>query len=137
MIGKMIVFACAVMLACLAVLLLNANYLSALARHDGIGHLSLRPWANRAVGIPLIVFLLAVTSFIIWAKQPASLLRRLLLLIVLVIDLGSFGWFFEWRYASLDSAALAAPATAARYKNLLAANSERLLSYRTSDTLTE
>lgn len=137
MMRRVIALACAAMVACFVLLLLNSGYSSALAAQHYISELSLRPWANRAVGIPLVVFVLAVAGLIIWPKQPASLSRRVLLLIILVIDLGSFGWFFEWRYASLNGSSLAKPASVGRYEESLDVTNQRLMPYRTWHAMTE
>ena len=120
------------MLACLVLLFLNKSYMSALATQKEVFHLSLLPWTNRAVGIPLLVFFLGIAVLAYWHRRPTSGSRKALLLIMLVIDLGSFGWFFEWRYGSPDKNALNAPERAIRYRNLFDASNQRLTPYRSS-----
>lgn len=127
---KILVWAGFAMLVCLLLLFLNSNYLAALAARQGITQLSLLPWRNRAVGIPLLVFLIGIATLIFWYKQPRSLMRSALLLSILVIDLGSFGWFYEWRYAGQDKNALIPTADANRYQNLLHTSNQRLMPYR-------
>ncbi len=118
------------MLACLTLLFLNQSYMSGLALKNGFAQLSLVPWANRAVGVPLLVFLLSVAAIFCWHGQPSSTLRRALLLLLLVVDLGSFGFFYQWRYFSLSKDALVAPPFAKRYQDSLDASNQRLMSYR-------
>ena len=117
---------------CVILLLVNSSYMSALAAQKGVGQLSLLPWKNRAVGIPIVVFLLGAAVLAYWHKQPASEPRRALLLLMLIVDLGSFGWFYEWRYAAPDRNQLKPPDVAMRYKNTLDATHQRLMPYRGS-----
>ena len=50
---------------------------------------------------------------------------------MLVIDLGSFGWFYEWRYvAPARNVLKCAAENVSRYKNSLQATNQRLISYR-------
>ena len=65
-----------------------------------------------------------------WHKKPTSQFRRALLLSVLVIDLGSFGWFYEWRYVAPSKSALNAPENVGGYKSSLLTTNQRLISYR-------
>jgi hypothetical protein len=127
---KIILFAAMAMLACLMLLLLNRSYMAALAARNGVSQLTLLPWTNRAVGVPLVIFLVAIAITFYWHKQPTSIRRSALLLLVLVVDLGSFGFFYQWRYFSLSKDALAAPPFAETYKDSLAASNQRLMSYR-------
>ena len=130
LIRRVILIAGVAMIVCLALLFMNSHYMAAIATQKGVAQLSLLPWKNRAVGIPIVVFLLGITVVAYWHKQPASTARRVLLLTVLVIDLGSFGWFYEWRSASPDKNALNQPEFATRYKTLLDASHQRLMPYR-------
>ena len=130
LIRRMILIAGVSMIVCVVLLFMNSHYMAALAAQRDITQLSLLPWKNRAVGIPIVIFLLGVAVLAYWHKQPASLSRRALLLVVLVIDLGSFGWFYEWRYYSPDKNALNPTEIATRYKNSLDASHQRLMTYR-------
>jgi hypothetical protein len=53
-----------------------------------------------------------------------------LLLVVLLLDLASFGWFYEWRYRSPYAAYLSAPTAAGNYREQLDATGQRLLPIR-------
>jgi len=127
---KIILLAAVGMLACLILLFLNKSYMAALATQNGVSQLTLLPWANRAVSAPLLIFLIAIAVIFYWHRQPASILRSALLLSVLVFDLGSFGFFYQWRYFSLSRNALVAPPFAETYRDSLKASNQRLMSYR-------
>jgi hypothetical protein len=127
---KTILVAVVALLACLTLLFLNQSYMAALAARNGISQLSLLPWANRAVSVPLLIFLIAIAAICYWHRQPTSTLRSALLLSVLVLDLGSFGFFYQWRYFSLSRNALTPPPFAAAYQDSLAASNQRLMSFR-------
>ena len=117
---RVIVIAGLAMIVCVILLFISSSYVAALAAaQPDITQFSLLPWKNRAVGVPLIIFPLAIGVLAYWHRQPSSLSRRILVLIVLVIDLGSFGWFYEWRYAATDKSALIAPESANRYRSSL------------------
>ena len=111
-------------------LLMNSSYMSALAAQKDIAQLSLLPWKNRAVGVPVLVFLFGAAVLGYWHRQPASQPRRALLLLMLIVDLGSFGWFYEWRYAAVDKSQLSPPEAALRYRATLDATHQRLMPYR-------
>ena len=127
---KISLLAAVAMVACLILLFLNKSYLAALAGQNGISQLTLLPWANRAVGVPLLILLIAIAVTFYWHRQPTSILRCALLLLVLVFDLGSFGFFYQWRYFSLSKNALVVPPFAETYKDSLKASNQRLMSYR-------
>ena len=127
---KIILVGVMALLACLTLLFLNQSYMAARAAQNGISQLSLLPWTNRAVSVPLLIFLIAIAVICYWHRQPTSTVRRALLLLVLVIDLGSFGFFYQWRYFALSKNALTPPLFAKRYKDSLEASSQRLMSFR-------
>ena len=130
LVRTVILFASLAMLICVVLLFLDAGYMRARASEKGVIQLSLLPWTNRAVGVPLLIFLLAIAVLAYWYRTPKSLLSRALLLAVLVIDLGSFGWFYEWRYLAPGKDAVSAPENVSRYKNQLNSTNQRLISYR-------
>jgi hypothetical protein len=127
---RVILISAITMLSALVLLALNTNRLMALAGASCIHGLSLLPWMNRAVSIPLIVFVVGLAALLFWHSRPASILRSTLLLLVLVIDLGSFGYFYQWRYFSIEKNTLTAPSSAEQLKNSLRATNQRLMSYR-------
>ncbi|GHA85654.1 YfhO family protein [Cognatilysobacter bugurensis] len=54
---------------------------------------------SAAVYVPLVMMALSLLVVAYLALRP-GVNPALLALVVLVVDLGSFGWFYEWRYAS-------------------------------------
>lgn len=130
LIARTVLVGSAIILACLAALLIFSNHFAAQAAQKGAAQLTFLPWANKAVGVPLLVFLLSATGLLFWHRKSASLLVSALFVAVLVFDLASFGWFDEWRYSMPDRSALSAPLIATRYRDSLSATNERLLPLR-------
>ena len=96
-----------------------------------LGHsITLKPWVNPALGVPLVLFLIVSMTLMYWQRQPHARLRCTLFLIVLVVDLASFGWFIEWHYRAPYKAYLRAPAAAQSYRENLNATNQRLLPVR-------
>lgn len=120
----------AVILVCATGLLVFSKSLTQLAREKGVTQLSFLPWENRAVFVPLVVLLIVIVILLYWQGSPASRLRGALLISALLIDLGSFSWFCEWRYASPAQSELSAPVMTDHYKALLDAEHQRLLPIR-------
>jgi hypothetical protein len=100
------------------------------AQVEGGAHLNIVPWSNPAVGVPILIFLAATAILLYWHREPASLHRRSLLLLILIVDLASFGWFYEWREISPRKDILNPPAAISAYKNLLGESHQRMLSVR-------
>ena len=96
------------------------------------------PWSNPAIATPLIVFLVTALTLFYWNRNPGSASRKSLLLLVLVADLGSFGWFYSWHYDSPRKSILNEPAFAAKYRDSLRETNQRIISVRgTSGTIDE
>src|SRR5206468_1725972 len=89
---------------------------------------SIRPWENPAIGVPLIMLAASLSALWLWARWPRGW-SGALLIAVLVLDLGSFGWFQEWR-GSPPSSALDRPSVLADYGNALAVAHQRLTPLR-------
>jgi hypothetical protein len=103
------------------------NDLHALAFKIGITKLPLSPWSNPAIGLPLVLFLLNSIILFYWSRKSRSKARQILLMSMLIIDLGSFGWDYEWQHVSPKRDWLALSADAKRYKEILVADKQRLL----------
>ncbi len=97
---------------------------------EEVTQFTLIPWLNPAVGIPLVIFFLAVIVLLCWSKSPNSKGLKLLLVLALIIDLGSFGWFYEWQIDAPSQAMLVPTAFAQRYKNILSHTQQRILPIR-------
>ena len=71
----------------------------------GINQLNLLPWNNPAVGIPCVIFVLGAITLFTWSRWIHSRWMSLTLLIILLLDLSSFGfWFRDWNIARLAPA---------------------------------
>lgn len=96
----------------------------------GTTRLNALPWSNAAVSVPLIVFLLASITLFWWHGRSESLVRRILLVLILSVDVASFGWFLSWHQNLQRKDVLSTPAVATSHgKDLLAAN-QRMLAVR-------
>ena len=116
--------------ACLLSLILCAAKINELAVQR-LGHaVTLKPWRNPAVGVPLLLFLVACVVLRYWHNRPHSNARSALLICLLVFDLASFGWFYEWHYRAPYKAYLRAPAVAQNYRAEVAATKQRILPVR-------
>ncbi len=116
---------------------LLSGKMAAYASANGVAQFSALPWKNAAVGVPLLIFLAAAAALIYWHKGPNSIPRRALVLSLLVADLASFGWFYNWRF-SYPKGVLDAPAAAVKYRELLRDTNQRALAVRgTLGTLEE
>jgi hypothetical protein len=125
------IYVCAVALALSFILLIaSASRLREEAARAGVAHLSFAPWRNPATLAPFVVFIIACLALIFWSRRTGSRTRQALLLLVLVCDLASFGWFYEWRYVSPDARLLDAPDAAARYGAELRTTGQRALPTR-------
>src|SRR5207249_4394162 len=110
--------------AILAGIVVFAETLRYWARTRIVTEISIRPWENPAIGVPLIILAASLSALWLWARWPRGW-SGALLIAVLVLDLGSFGWFQEWR-GSPPSAALDRPSVLADYGNALAVAHQRL-----------
>lgn len=113
--------------ACLLALVFCAAKLNELALQR-LGHtVTLKPWANAAVGVPCLLLLAGGATLFGWHARPSSRLRSAVLVGMLLVDLASFGWFYEWHYRAPYKAYLSAPAPAQTLRAELAETQQRLL----------
>jgi Bacterial membrane protein YfhO len=94
----------------------------------GVTDISVAPWKNDWIGVPLAMLVVGLIALWIWTRRPATFTSALLLVAV-VLDLGSFGWFSDWRH-SPPSSYLDPPAELAPYQKELAASGQRLVPLR-------
>jgi hypothetical protein len=127
---RTLVFASCLMLACVVVIIALANKLNALATDVLKRPLSFLPWENLAIGVPLLVFAAAASALLYWHARPHSPARGALLLAVVVLDLATFTWFYEWHYGPPYKVFQRPPASATRFRDELAATHQRLLPVR-------
>lgn len=92
--------------------------------------IDVRAWSNPALSVPLILFVAAAVVLFYWHKQPRSVIRQSMLLILLGLDLASFGWFYAWHDFSPPKGVLAEPGIVKNYKDTLNATRQRMVSAR-------
>jgi hypothetical protein len=120
----------ALIVVTLIALQLSAGRFQPAAAGKGIARLTFLPWRNPATAVPLAVFAVACAALVFWGALPQSRARRALLLAVVVMDLSSFGWFYEWRATAPDSRQLLAPAESVRFVEAARATQQRVLPAR-------
>jgi hypothetical protein len=104
-----------------------SGQLSRKAIDAGVRELTFVPWLNPTVGIPLLIFVIAVVSLIYWSKSTHSKFQGLLLLLILILDLGSFGWFYEWHHGAPSKNLLTPTVSTQHYKEVLNSSQQRML----------
>ena len=117
------------MTAILIAVQLFARKINELAQQR-LGHsITLNVLTNGSLLVPLIIVLFSSLVLLAW-NQQTSRLRIALLFVVLICDLGSFAWFYEWRYRSPPNAYLKAPVGFEAYRRQVDANQQRILPVR-------
>ncbi len=96
----------------------------------GIGSPHFFSLRSPAVVVPFGIVISSGAALYWWSKQVDSALRRAVLLLALIIDLGSFGWFYEWQFAAPEIRLLSPPVMAERYGENLRLASQRELPVR-------
>jgi len=114
----------------LILLTLSSTHIHALALTADIGAVDLRPWKNPALGTPLLIFVIAITAFLFVCVSLDNTRKYALLFIVLLVELSSFGWFFEWRYSAIDNSELSPPQIDIRYRDLVSSAGQRVMPIR-------
>ncbi len=124
-----------VMLSCLGIMTLQYQQFAEKAAKVLPSPLNLSPWVNPAVGVPLLIFLAAALVLLLWRQSTQSTWRSLALVGILLIDLASFGWFYEWKSGAPDSSWITPPPFSQPYQKTLQTDHQRLLSPRGADVL--
>lgn len=98
------------------------------ASKAGIARLSLSPWDNPAIGIPLLVFGLGAIALVLLARCRKSRWSHLLLLSVLLIDMSSFGlWFSNWDVSAPPKQRIELNPTIRAYRDALLESDQRFV----------
>ncbi len=93
----------------------------------GIVALQFSPWENPAVGVPLILFGLSLIALVLWYRWPQHRVMMGLLVAIVILNLGNFGWFWEWRVLSPSRQRIEPNRTVQTYRCLLQTQHERML----------
>jgi hypothetical protein len=127
---KVITLGAVVLIVGAVLVFTNLASLEALAAHKDLSPEQVWRWTRWAVAIPLALFVCSAVSLSYWVRRTKSLGRIVLLFAVLMIDLASFGWSYDWHYVGIDKDALQVPEIATRYRYLLQGNHQRILPTR-------
>jgi len=127
---KVVVLGAVVLIVAAVLVFTNLASLEALAAHKDLSPEAVRRWTRWAVAIPLALFVGSAVALTYWSRRPHSFGKTALMFVVLVIDLASFGWSYDWRYAGIDKDALQPPEIATRYRSLLQGDHQRILPTR-------
>ncbi len=117
-----------VMLCSVLSLTIFQPYFQAKAAKAGIADLSLLPWTNHAIALPLVIFSLSWIAFLCWCCWRRSRWAMLMLITVLILDLASFGWLWEWQVDKPATSAIAPSSKVNIYRDSLQANHQRMFS---------
>ena len=126
---KIIKISAGIFLIALTSIFIFSGALESEAIAAGSQPLSFLPWTNPAVGVPLVIFLLAITV-VLYSINAKPSQWGVLVLVLLVIDIGSFGWFYEWRYGAPSQDALTPTTVIAQYRDKLTQRQQRILTPR-------
>ena len=120
-----VIYGSVILVILLLLTLLNYGNLTDIAIKHGIEI----PSSHKTVSliIPCLIFMVFIGVMVFWNKQPKNHLRQVIVLIIVIIDLSSFAWFYEWKYAAPNASALHQPHYAKRYEQLLADSHQRFL----------
>jgi hypothetical protein len=110
----------------IVLIIFMAAYLGIIIFQNKLHGLPVNPLKNLAVGIPLLIMILVGCSLFSLKNIPEKL-RYLLIILLVIIDLGSFGQFYEWKYASPTVTQLTSNQTIEKYKNELSLTHQRMM----------
>ncbi len=111
----------------LAMVWIFSDTLEQAAISKNVESLHIVSWQNAALWVPVGVLTLTAGALAFWWNRPGSPMRRLLILTVLVVDLGSFGWFHNWRFFVPPEQWIQPPEVANRYRTILNETHQRLV----------
>lgn len=117
--GLMLSLFAAFALAGFAVGPLFGTGLQAAAAAQGVPNLPVGVFTNRWISIPLACAALVTASLAALSFRPHSPAVRALALASMAVELGSFGWFAEWRYVSPTESGIQPPAVTRKYATKL------------------
>lgn len=110
------------------VVFLHRESLEAMAALTGTADFKPLPWDNPALAVPFVVAFVVAIMFMFWVRRPCSSARGTLLILVVIIDLASFGWFERgWRYEAVDRKKLIPSESVVFYRSILDESHQRLL----------
>ncbi len=90
------------------------------------GGLRPKTWGNPSLWTPLLLMAVGLAALFALLRRPGRT-SALLALVVLVVDAGSFGWFYEWRYGTTPVVTAPLPAATRAVLARLQSGEGRLL----------
>jgi len=82
------------------------------------------------IAVPLALLCISLLFIFIWVRKRRSKFLSFLAVLLVILDLGSFGWFSEWKLGSPDQTALEPRAHVLRYQERLLQDQQRFLPIR-------
>ena len=75
---------------------LNSHKIQNMALQKGVTNLTLAPWANLAITIPILLFCIGAFVLFFYVRNPSTF-RASILLGTLIFDLASLGFYSDWK----------------------------------------
>jgi hypothetical protein len=124
---KIISISCVAML--ISLISMGISYKSFIDKSSKFGIIDLKifPWENPAVAIPILIFGISLITLTLWYRYSNMQWSALLLVTVIVVDLSSFGWFYEWQINSPNVNRLNPSEIVLKYRTLLQISNGRFL----------
>ncbi|OUC14460.1 MAG: hypothetical protein B0A82_11910 [Alkalinema sp. CACIAM 70d] len=85
------------------------------------------PWSNPAVGVPIVMCVASLVGFGLLLRWRDRRWVGLIIIPILIADLSTFGWFWEWQINAPLATALEAKPIVQKYRSLLRSNHQRFL----------
>lgn len=93
---------------------------------EAFRRISFWPWHNPSLLWQLVVVTTGLLILRRWTVRPGKIASALLVLAI-VLDVSSFGWFFEWHYDPVARNIFEPPAVLANYRDTLTQSRQRLI----------
>jgi hypothetical protein len=88
---------------------------------------TIRQYANRPSAKAVQPVMAMAETKLTQPRLTSTTFRSIALLLVLMLDLSSFGWFYEWQNGPIRSTIMEVPPIATKYNQLLQQSQQRLL----------
>lgn len=85
------------------------------------------PWSNPSIGVPMVVCFASLVTFGIFLRWRDRRWIGVVIIPLLIADLSTFGWFWEWRISVPNSTVLEPKPIVHKYHSLLQQNQQRFL----------
>ncbi len=127
---KIIIRACFVVVTFVLIMIYPSMLVLSMCQGKVPGAVNLPFFQNPAMLVPLFITFIQLPVIYLFFKKPEDRLRRLALIALIVVDLGSFSWYLPWHYAAVSPADYVEPPHAAKYRQLMLPLHQRILPVR-------